>query len=328
MHTRKGKLLFIFSLMMVVSVSIWGQYTYSHFWMRELRLNPALTGLMAGTWKLGYDKRFFRDDSMKSNWSTAYVEFKKSFYKKVGEYAKDKEPTGWTIGYGFMDDRRRGNFEHAYYISDYLSVSFLKVPKKQEKHDWLLGLGMQLGFLRDGSRNIFDVNVGIVGGKSTILCWQEDQVYKYEWGVAAYHIFQPWRKDTSYVPGRTIHAHGGALVKYNKNLHLVVQVYGGYSNQPDLVVGGYALLFPDVHYYYWDRFRIGAHYRLTNHLVLTTGVRIFGRSKKSVAMDFVASYDLPMKFMDFKSPYKHAWELGFYIYPHEKCWNLSPCAML
>lgn len=307
--------------------TVFSQYTFSHFWMREIRLNPALTGIIPAKWKLGYDIRFFRNDNDKTNWSSTYFEAKKVFYKDVGKYAKDKQPTGWILGYGFLDDRRRGNMDGAYFIANYLSLALLKMSTKSYQ-DSVISFGLQLGFLRDGQRAMFDVNGGFLWGWNPILCWQEDQYFAYQIGVAGYHLFFPFRKKDDIFPGRTFHLHAGILAKYNKQVYLVLNGLVSYSNQTELVVGGYALLFPEIHYFYWDRFRIGIHYRLSNHLVFSTGIRLFGKARKSLSLELVASYDLPMSFMDFKYPYSHAWELGFYLIPHEKCWNISPCAML
>ncbi|MCX7697585.1 MAG: hypothetical protein N2Z72_07845 [Bacteroidales bacterium] len=324
MHSKVLKFLFFYQFTALVCFS---QYTFSHFWMRDMRLNPALTGVIPAKWKLGYDIRLYRNDTDRTNWSTTYFVGKKIFYKEVGKYAKDKQPSGWVLGFGFLDDRRRGNMNGAYFIADYLSLSLQKFNKSGYQ-DSVISFGLQLGFLRDGMKALFDVNAGVLFGWNSILCWQEDQYLAYQIGIAGYHLLFPFRKKNEIFPGRTVHLHGGALVKYNKNIHLVLNGLVSYSNQTELVIGSYAILFPEIHYFYWDRLKVGIHYRLSNHLVLSSGIRIYGKARKSLSLEITGSYDLPMSFMDFKYPYKHAWEIGFYIIPHEKCWNISPCAML
>jgi len=293
------------------------------YWSPELRLNPALTGAMTGKWRIiEHHRNQTFNDGVHLNSNTFSADFRKEIAKTAGDYGlKVQESTGNTVGFGVMDDRRNSDSIGADYIADYFSFSFRHVMKKSKN---TIGFGIQPGFMRNEDEHKFDLNAGLLWGKGSIVCWQEDQIFKNQVGIAAYNILSDW-SDSSVMPGREVQAHAGFLIKKIEEFNFVVNALYRYNGTSDFAFGTYAIFFPIVHYAYWDRARLGIHYRSSNHLTLSAGLRFYGRGQKTFTLDGNISYDMPMKFMDFESKYKNAWEIGIVITRFEKCWSTDKC---
>ncbi len=293
------------------------------YWSPELRLNPALTGVMTGKWRIiEHHRNMTFNNGVHLNSNTFSADFRKEIAKTAGDYGlKVQESTGNTIGFGIMDDRHNSDSVGADYIADYFSLSFRHVLKKSKN---TIGFGIQPGFMRNETEKKFDLNAGLLWGKGSIVCWQEDQVFKNQVGIAAYNILSDW-SDSSVMPGREVQAHAGFLIKKVEEFNFVVNALYRYNGTSDFAFGTYAMFFPIVHYAYWDRARLGVHYRSSNHLTLSAGLRFYGRGRKTFTLDGTISYDMPMKFLDFESRYKNAWEIGIVITRFEKCWSTDKC---
>jgi len=319
MNHRKSLLIFL--LFLAVSFSSFGQQPHGIFWSPELRLNPALTGVMTGKWRLMEHHRsqtFNQGGTL--HWNTISADFRKDIIKKSGGYGLVMdEATGNTFGFGIMDDRRRSDSTGAEYIADYFSFSYRHAFKKST-----FGFGIQPGYMRSEAEKKFDLNAGLLWGSGTIYCWQEDQIFKNQIGIAAYNILSDWA-DTALMPGREVQLHAGFLIKKVEQFNFVVNGLYRYNGSSDFAFGTYAIFFPIVHYAYWDRARLGLHYRSSNHLTWSAGLRFYGRGRKTFTLDGTISYDMPMKFLDFESKYKNAWEIGIVITRFEKCWSTDKC---
>ncbi len=299
------------------------QQPHGIFWSPELRLNPAFTGMMNAKWRIQKNNRWQTfEDGNQLNWSTFSADIRKEITKEVGGYGlKIQESSGNTFGFGIMDDRRKSDSLGAEYIADYFSISYHKVLKKSGNS---IGIGIQPGYMRDETEKKFDLNAGFLWGKGIINCWQEDQYFRNQIGFAAYNILSNWA-DSAIYPGREVQAHAGFLIDKVEQFHIVANGLYRYNGTNDFAFGADVLFFPIVHYAYWDRARLGLHYRSSNHLTFSAGLRFYGRGKKTLTIDGTISYDMPMKFMDFESKYKSAWEIGIVIIPFEKCWSLNKC---
>lgn len=316
----KPYLLFIF-LMVVLPHTIKAQYSKGIFWNDLLRLNPALTGLMEPKWRFSEHYRNQSTDADRLKWNTLGFDFRKEFTKTAGGYGlKMQESTGRSIGIGFYDDRINYGNDSSRYISDYLSLAYHRSLKK----DGIISFGVQAGYMRTESEKFFDLNAGIAYGQGSFECWKEDQFTRIQAGISGYHLTRDFG-DTLFVPGREINLHYGQLIKGRKNFNFILNAKYTYRGIHEFIAGTYVLFFPVVHYRYFDRGRLGIHYRTDNHLLLSAGARLYGKGSKGVTIDGMIGYEMPMRFLDFESPYKSAWEIGIVIVPFKKCWSLSPC---
>jgi len=317
-----NRLIFIlFIVYCAVGLQAYGQQPQGTFWTPELRLNPALTGVMTSKWRLIEHHRMqsFNENGA-LNWNVISADFRKEKIKKREGYGLViDEATGNTFGFGIMDDRRRSDSTGARYTADYFSFSYRHAFK-----NYSLGFGIQPGFMRSESEKKFDLNAGLLWGSGSIYCWQEDQVFKNQIGLAGYNILSNWG-DTGIMPGREIQAHAGFLIKKIEQFNFVVNGLYRFNGTNDFSLGTYVLFFPIVHYAYWDRARLGLHYRSTNHLTLSAGLRFYGQGKKTLTLDGTISYDMPMKFLDLNSKYKSAWEIGIVVTSFSKCWSIDKC---
>lgn len=314
----------LYILIFLLVAPVFGAYSQQPngiFWVPELRLNPALTGVMTGKWRLmEHHRNQTLNSGMDLNWNTISADFRKDITKKAGGYGLVMdEATGNTFGFGVMDNRLRSDSSGVEYTADYFSFSYRHAFKKST-----FGFGLQPGYMRADTNRKFDFNAGLLWGKGSIACWQEDQVFKNQIGIAAYNILSDW-SDTTLMPGREIQVHAGFLIKKIEQFNFVANAMYRYNGTSDFSIGTYAMFFPIVHYAYWDRARLGLHYRSSNHLTCSAGLRLYGRGRKTFTLDGTISYDLPMKFLDFESKYKHAWEIGIVITRFEKCWSTSKC---
>lgn len=314
----------IISLLLIFLIAesgIHAQQHYSTWWNPELRLNPALTGIMPAKWRL---RETFRNQyyenapSIRTN--NIFADTRKEFSKEVGGYGMTMtESTGRSIGYGIMDERRRSDSDSAAFIADYFSLAFHRRIKKSD-----VSIGVQPGYMRNSVDRKFDFNAGIFFGTDMIRCWQEDQFFKTQFGIAGYNLLSDFA-DSSLLPGREIQAHFGTLIEKPKHFDIVANAFYSYTGMHNFGFGAVVLFFPIVHYKFWDRTRLGLHYRSSNHLTFSAGMRIFGSGQKSLSVDGMISYDLPLKFMEFNSTYKNGWEISLVLTPLVKCWSLDPC---
>ncbi|MBN2727744.1 MAG: type IX secretion system membrane protein PorP/SprF [Bacteroidales bacterium] len=320
---RKSKYhILVFVLMLFMAQGLKAQYPQGQFWTPELRINPAFTGVMQAKWRL---KENYRNQTYESGlhvkWNTVSADIKKEITKEVGGYGlKMTESSGNTFGFGIMDDRRMSDTSNAEYIADYFSLAYHRALKNGAS----IGIGVQPGYMRNANENKFDLNAGLLWGQGMVTCWQEDQYFKNQIGVSMYNILSNWQ-DSSFLPGREIQVHAGFLIDKPEQFNIVANGYYRYNGTSEFAVGAYVLFFPIVHYAFYDRARLGLHYRSTNHLSWSAGLRLYGRGKKTLTLDGTISYDMPMKFMDFESPYKNAFEIGIVITSFEKCWSLGKC---
>lgn len=320
---KKNRILILLIILFSTAVPALAQHPHGQFWTPELRINPAFTGMMNAKWRIreNYRRETFNDGYV-LKWNTLSADIRKDITKEVGGYGlKMQESSGNTFGFGILDDRRRSDSAEAEYIADYFAISYHKVLKKSGNS---IGFGIQPGYMRNASERKFDLNAGILWGKGKINCWQEDQYFQNQIGFAGYNLLSDWN-DSSALPSREVHAHAGFLIKKIEQFNFVINGFYRYNGSNDFSIGTYALFFPIVHYAYWDRARLGLHYRSSNHLTLSAGLRLYGRGKKSITLDGTISYDLPLKFLEFNSTYKSAWEIGLVLIPFEKCWSLGKC---
>jgi hypothetical protein len=295
----------------------------SQYYYNQPMQNPALTGLMENKWKLQHFRRYENNADFKALNQTWEAEIKIAFSKQVGEYGLNiKEYSGMMMGIGILDNRVMHEMETDKFRADYLSLSFHKILKNKS----YFSIGLQPGFSRMYDTKKFDLNAGISFGSNQIECWTEDQYFKTQIGLAAYNIFSDFRhNDTTYFPGRRIQFHGGYLIKEPKHFNIFVNAQTWYDSEFNFSAGANVLFFPIVHYKYYDRGRLGLHFRSSNHLVLSGGFRLYGRGQKTISLDMTMSYDFGMRFLDLEPGYKRGLEFGIILTPLKKCWSLSKC---
>jgi len=315
----------LFCLLTIISVRFLNAQTdvLSQYYYNQPMQNPALVGLIENKWKLQHFRSYENRSDFKAQNQTWEGELKITFSKQVGEYGLSvKEYSGMMLGIGILDNRVNHGMETDKFRADYLSLSFHKSLKSKST----LSFGIQPGYSRMYDTRKFDMNAGVLFGHKQIECWTEDQFFKTQIGLAAYNIFSDFKhNDTTYFPGRRIQLHGGYLIKEPKHFDIFINAQTWYDSKFNFSFGANVLFFPIVHYKYYDRGRLGLHFRSSNHLVLSGGFRIYGGGQKTLSLDMTMSYDFGMKFLDLDPGYKRGLEFGFVLTPLRKCWSLSKC---
>jgi hypothetical protein len=296
---------------------------HSQYYFNELMLNPAMTGLVENKWRLQHFRRYEMFDDFNAQNSTFAADFNVAFSKNVSEFGLNiKEYSGVMMGVGVIDNRIQHDLETDKYRSNHISLALHTMTKNKSYYS----LAIQPGFLRMYDERMYDVNVGFMFGKNYIECWSEDQYYKFQLGVSAYNLFSDFRtNDSSYFPGKRIQAHAGYLFEEPKHFNIFANSALWYDSQTHFSIGANVLFFPIVHYKYFDRGRLGLHYRTSNHLVFSAGCRLYGKGQNTLSIDAQISYDFQMKFLDLEPSFTRGLELGIIITPLKKCWSLSRC---
>lgn len=314
----------IIILLLFVSKVVTSQIDmHSQYYWNELQLNPALTGLIEPKWRIKDVRRYEFDDGNQKINNSLYADLKIMFNKKTGDYGLVmSEFTGYMMGIGIMDQRLKSDLETDTYRADYFSLSFHKLIKGNS----YISLGIQPGYLRMNEMRKFDLNAGVMFGNKQVTCWTEDQYFKTQIGVAVYNILSDYHpNDSLYSPGKRIQVHGGYLIEEPEHFDILASAALWYDQNVHVSVGANVLFFPIVHYRFFDRGRLGLHYRTSNHLVFSGGFRLYGRGQKTISLDMQLSYDMPMGFLDLVPAYKHGFEFGIVLMPLRKCWSLSKC---
>jgi len=296
---------------------------FSQYYFNELQQNPALTGLFENKWRIKHFRRYEAYDNFNTQNNTWSGDIKVVFNKQAGEYGLNiKEFSGWMMGIGVMDHRVFHDLESDKFRANHISLSFHRMMKNKD----YFSFGFQPGFLRMYDDRKFDINAGILYGSKQIECWSEDQFFKTQIGLSAYNLLSDFRhNDSSYFPGRKIQLHGGYLIKEPKQFNIFASASLWYDSKVSFSTGANVLFFPIVHYKYWDRARLGLHYRTSNHMVLSAGLRFYLAPQKTISLDAQISYDFGMQFLDLIPKYKRGIEIGVVLTPLRKCWSLSKC---
>ena len=296
---------------------------FSQYYFNEMHQNPSLTGLLENKWRIKHFRRYETHEGFNTQNTTWSGDAKIVFNKQAGEYGLNiKEFSGWMMGLGVVDHRVKHDLESDKFRANYFSFALHRMLKSKD----YFSFGLQPGFLRMYDERMFDFNAGILYGSKQIVCWTEDQFFKTQIGLSAYNILSAFRhNDTSYFPTRKIQLHGGYLIEEPKHFDIFANASIMYDSKVHFSAGANVLFFPIVHYKYWDRARLGLHYRSTNHMVLSAGLRFYLASQKTISLDAQISYDFGMQFLDLIPKYKKGIEIGVVLTPLRKCWSLSKC---
>lgn len=306
---------------------------YSQYYFFKPMQNPANTGLFDRKWKLFFSRRYQLHQNKVYNSHNQLIspEIKIALMRKTGEYGVFiKEYSGYMIGLGIIDYRVHHNNENDFFRSDFFSFAIHRQIKRKSENRKnqvrYFSFGLQPGYIRMYNLRSFDINAGMILSQEQIECWTEDQFFKTQIGMAGYHLLtESRRNDTSYYPGRRFHFHFGQLINSYKHLYFFVNTQATYDTQIDITVGLNVLFFPEVHYKYYDRGRLGLHYRTSNHLVISGGFRLYGKSARTISADLSGSIEIGMGFLDLIPRYKTAIEIGIILTPLHKCWPLTKC---
>jgi hypothetical protein len=311
-------------LFLIISNTIFAQITIqSQYYNNELFLNPAMTGLIERKWRLKNVHRMQFDQDFHQNNNMIFADYKQVFNKKTGDYGLVMtEFTGYMMGIGLMHNRITHSLETPISQTTNISLAFHKLLKKQN----YFSFGIQPGIIQNGEQQYFDLNIGLMFGSNIINCWQEDQYFRSQFGVSVYNAMSDFTEpDSSAIHSRKIQAHYGYLLQKPKHFNIALQSAAWFDNKLHFTAGAVVLFFPVVHYAYFDRGRLGLHYRNSHHLVFSAGTRLYGRGQKTISLDGLISFDIPMKIYKIQPHYKNGIELGILITPLIKCWSLSKC---
>lgn len=304
---------------------------YSQFYGADLRLNPALTGLIHRNWQIGelYQGNKNNND-LKTTTNCFYAELAYDIVRSKGHYGMViREKTNTMFGIGFMNEFRSSENEDMNFMSDFFSIAVHRKIFSTSN----ISIGFQPGLVRTKDGNKFDMNFGLLYGLKKADCWIGDQIFRYQAGVSLYSFNQAFStgSDTSYTKPKNIQAHAGMLIEVKDKLGIVPRAYYLYEGNHNYNLG--ATLIYRVHYAFIDRIRAGLHYVSSNHLVCSGGFRLYTRGKETsthdnrdaFALDCCFSYNLKLDIIGLESDYKKGFEINLIIYPITKCWALSKC---
>ena len=325
LHPYMKKLYLLILILIVVVFAKAQPHHYSQFYNSELKLNPALTGLLQEKWRV---KDVFQYRSLHSGvklrTNVVFAEYRWQFDKVKHSYGLVvEEKRNFFMGIGIVDERRNSSVSSAKFASDYLSIAFHK--KIGEKSS--ISLGIQPGYEYGPNGNFFDMNAGLLFGNRELFCWQEDQFFKYQIGIGMYHLFRDWGTQTGeiYFPSRQLQVHGGMLLEPIEKFSFVPSFQYIYDATNFYNIGFKTFFFPIVHYNNYDRARVGLFYKNTGHLALSAGLRFYGGAKNTFSIDCAAGYDFNMGFLGVDTKYKNGFELMLLITPLYKCWSIDRC---
>jgi len=328
------KILFVFiAFICFKSIIGFGQpEMYSQFYGSDLRLNPALTGMIHRDWQICelYQGNKNNND-LKTSTNCIYAELAYDIIKTKGRYGMViKEKSNTMFGIGLMNEFRNSGNSDYNFMSNFFSIAIHRRIFNSSN----ISIGIQPGMVKTNSGNKFDMNFGVLYGFQKHDCWIGDQVYKYQAGVSLYSYSQPFHstEDTLYIKPKHIQAHAGALINIGKKFGIVPRAY--YLYEGDHHYSGGATFVFRKHYSCIDRIRAGLHYLSSEHLVCSGGFRLYTRGKNSsshdnrdaFAVDLCFSYDLKLDMIGLESGYKNGFEINIILYPITKCWEMSKCA--
>lgn len=324
------KTLFIVFIGLALTISTYSQIDdYSLFNHTDLYVNPALTGLMESKWRV---REVFRrytglgDEIYMNNYISAEMRMK--FHSTFNNYINhvDQELNS-SYGIGIYDERQiyRKQYIDQFkrsYSSDFISLALHKAFTKR----FNFSVGVQPGFVQTLTNKGFDANIGVLFGFGEQFCWKEDMLFRTQIGFSAYHVLHDLisKKDTSIIKLQSrLQAHGGTLININKKVGIYPNFHLIYSDKMFENIG-FTLVYLE-HQTFWDRLRAGINYRSSEHLALSTGIRLFNDKQKGLVYEIALSYDVNLGKFNLDPYYQNAFDISLTIYPFEKCWSLNKC---
>ncbi len=294
--------------------------SYSQFYNSELTLNPALTGLIPATWQVKDIYQYqINNDNLGINTNSLFAEYKFPLFKihKEDYGLNVKEQPNSMLGIGILDQRRISN-KKINFRSNYLSIAL----NTKILSDLYFSLGIQPGIIELKDKDIYDINFGFLFGYKEMWCQKQDQMFKFQIGASVYHISQSYHsnEDSVFTPSRKTQAHASALTDISKKICLVTNVH--YVLRKDNYFNLGTTILIKSHHTNYDRIRFGIHYKTTNHLVWSAGIRTFGKQIDTHTFDICISYDM---MICAKSDYKGAIEISILFSPLKKCWSINRC---
>jgi hypothetical protein len=302
-------------------IKSYSQYdSYSQFYNSELTLNPALTGMIPATWQVKDIYQYQTNNNNPGiNTNSLFAEYKIPLFKihKKDYGLNIKESSNSTLGIGILDQRSISN-KKINFRSNYLSIAL----NTKMLSDLYFSFGIQPGIIELKDKDIYDMNFGFLFGYKEMWCQKQDQIFKFQIGASIYHISQSYHsnEDSVFTPSRKIQAHTSALTDISKKIGLVTNVHYVFKKDNYFNLGTTMLI--KSHHTNYDRIRFGIHYKTTNHLVLSAGIRTFGNQINTHLFDICISYDM---MICAKSDYKEAIEISILFSPLKKCWEINRC---
>ncbi len=314
---------------------------FSRFYDSELSLNPAFAGNAQEGWKfnnitgitgLANGQKYY------TNSASFHLNFK---FSDAKDYYGLKVITerDYRLGAGILDERRWSEDFRYSYFSDYLNFAYHKISPKG-----MFSIGVQGGVFKvsdylpptDASlpdslqaaeiTGEFspDFNMGIMYQAGDMSCWKGDQLYRFQIGLAGYHLLENFnnQEDTTIFPARQIQAHTGYLIGVNRAIGVIPRAFFLYNGE-SFYNAGFTVLFRR-HENFLDRLRLGMHYKSTNHLIFSAGIRFFWGQTTQKAIDIALSFDDDI---EGQNPYyQNNIEFSISFYPFVRCWETSKCS--
>lgn len=339
---------FVTLVLVFLSLSSAGQSPfYSQYRKAEMAMNPAFTGMTPGVWQTGglWQNRNFGPDTSQNTY-LIYGSYRFDFrgLSDKGYGLRVAYEDKYSIAIGMMAEVRRSPLYYEQFSSAYGSVSLqLKTGR-----NGLISMGAQPGvFMQPAYYPVtsvavalfndtvylpgtpqathFDLNLGVVYGYGRMDCWNADQLYRFQIGIGASHVLEPWMRDSlPRIPGREVRLHASYLWEVNRALGLIPFMVVQYADEKHLQAG--ATVVYRKHYSFFDRIRGGLYYQTTGHLSPAMGMRFYWGDRTTYGIDVEVSYDFALRDQAPYGWHQRGFEISLKFGPVTRCWSSDPCS--
>lgn len=339
--------LFVAVLLLAGSTVLSQNVFYSQYRRAGQALNPALTGLTPGSWETGalWQQRGYGTDTTQNTYllqGSYRFDFRGLSDKGYG--LKVAYEDKYSIAVGAMGEMRRATLPYEQFTSAYGSFA---VQMKTGYKD-LIAVGIQVGafmqpafypvtsaspvltgdtihFPGSPSATKLDINAGILLGFGKMECWNDDQLYRLQIGLAGSHLLEPWLRDSlPRVAGREIRLHGSYLWEVNRALGIIPFGLVQYADSVMVQAGATAIY--RKHYSYIDRIRGGLYYLSGGYLSPSAGLRFYWGERATYGLDVEISYDIALRDQSLTGWHHRGFEISLKFGLINRCWSGDPCS--
>ncbi|PKP24632.1 MAG: hypothetical protein CVU06_04775 [Bacteroidetes bacterium HGW-Bacteroidetes-22] len=320
---------------------------YSQYRRVDMALNPALTGMTPGAWQaeaLWQNRSFGSDTTQNTYLLQGSYRFDFRGVSDKGYGLRIAYEDKYSIAIGVLAELRRATNYREQFTSAYGSVAM----QMKTGRNGILSIGAQPGFFMQPSyypvtttsaelyndtiympgtpkATKFDVNAGILYGQGKMECWNDDQLYKFQIGLAAGHLTEPWMRDSlPRVPGREIRAHASYLWEINRTWGAIPSLLFQYADEKHLQAG--VSMIYRKHFSYLDRIRGALFYQTTGHLTPALGMRFYWGNRATYGLDMEISYDISLHDQQPYGWHSRGFEISLKFGPISRCWSADPCS--
>lgn len=320
---------------------------YSQYRRVDMSLNAALTGMTPGTWQaqaLWQNRGFGPDTSQNTYLLQGSYRFDFRGLSDKGYGLRIAYEDKYSIAVGAMAEIRRADDYREQFTSAYGSIALqLKTGR-----NGIISIGAQPGFFLQPSyypvtsANVllyndtvympgtpkatkFDINAGILYGFGRMECWNDDQMYRFQIGLAGSHLAEPWMRDSlPRVPGREIRVHTSYLWEITRTWGAIPSFLFQYADEKHLQAG--VSIIYRKHFSNIDRIRAALFCQTTGHLTPAFGMRFYWGDHTTYGVDMEISYDISLRDQQPNGWHNRGLEISVKFGPISRCWSADPCS--